>query len=418
MQLVINTPGIKLKKEYMKARKSILISTLLMAGCSLVPLPASAAIERNGRTYWTFEETWELKDAIDADAAAICEYDYGCELDYRFSLLDQPEYRMMGAMMFPSMVYMTAINPKKETIKFFYNGAGDWTTQVLTMDKQFPLQEFTTFWVEDEELNYLIQNDARKTRYHADLILSDSAAEGITPLFYGSVERNGENWFEPNKEIEISVAGSGLARNRSGFFHQIGISDGTFVGTINYSDCLKSPDYRDGMECRLMFAEDGGIWYLPFETEDKTEVETPESVPEVSEPEPLVSEVPEPEAIPEPESPKSTPESIPEIASISEPVLESTPRIAFASESTPELASEPEPVSEPELDSASALTPELDDEDDILVPFTSIPQDDDHSLDFPWWLAVILLVGDAILVWWFAPIGQGKSKKSKNFKKS
>jgi len=133
---MINTPEIKLKKEYMRVRKSILISTLLMAGCSLVPLPASAAIERNGRTYWTFEETWELKDAIDADAAAICGYDYGCELDYRFSLLDQPEYRMMGAMMFPSMVYMTAINPKKETIKFFYNGTGDWTiyiTDVLGM---------------------------------------------------------------------------------------------------------------------------------------------------------------------------------------------------------------------------------------------------------------------------------------------
>ena len=400
----------------------------------MTPLPASAAIERNGKTYWTFEETWELKDAIDAEAAALCGYDYGCELDYRFSLLDQPEYRMMGAMIFPSMVYMTAINPKKETIKFFYNGAGDWTTQVLTMDKQFPLQEFTTFWVEDEELNYSIQNDARKTRYHADLILSDSVAEGITPLFYGSVERNGENWFEPNKEIEISVAGSGLARNRSGFFHQIGVSDGTFVGTINYSDCLKSPDYRDGMECRLMFAEDGGIWYLPFGTEDETEVETPELEPEISEPEPeplepeapepepepvpLVPEVSEPEAIPEPESPKSTPESTPEIASISEPVPESTPRIAFASESTPELASEPEPVSESELDSVSALTPELDDEDDILVPFTSVPQDDDHSLDFPWWLAVILFVGDAVLVWCFAPIDLRKSKKIKNLKKS
>lgn len=263
----------------MKARKSILISTLLMAGCSLAPFPASAAVERDDRTYWTFEETWNLKTAIDDEVAAICGHDYGCELDYRFGLLDQPEYRMMGAMMFPSMVYMTAVNPKKETITLFYNDAGDWSTRALTGDRHFSLQEFTTFWVEDEDLNYSILNDARETRYYADSILSDSAAEEITPLFYGSAERDGEDWFEPNKEIEISVAGSGLARNRAGFIHQIGVSDSTFVGTFNYSDCLRSPDYRDGMECKLMYAEDGGMWYLPFavegEMEDPVLVESP-----------------------------------------------------------------------------------------------------------------------------------------------
>ena len=327
-----------------------------MAGCSLVPLPASAATERDGRTYWTFEETWDLKTAIDNEAATICGHDYGCELDYRFGLLDQPEYRMMGAMMFPSMVYMTAVNPKKETITLFYNDAGDWSTRALTEGGHFSLQEFTTFWVEDEDLNYSILNDARKTRYYADSILSDSAAEGITPLFYGSVERDGENWFEPNKEIEISVAGSGLARNRAGFIHQIGISDSTFVGTFNYSDCLRSPDYRDGMECKLMFAEDGGMWYLPFGVESETEepVPTEEAVLPVEE-ETLIDEEP---AIVEPQPEEQTSEPI-----VAEPQPEERTSEPIVAEPQPEEQA-PEPII---IESQLRSQPE-EQPDDVALP--------------------------------------------------
>ena len=323
-----------------------------MAGCSLAPFPASAAVERGGRTYWTFEETWNLKTAIDDEVAAICGHDYGCELDYRFGLLDQPEYRMMGAMMFPSMVYMTAVNPKKETITLFYNDTGDWSTRALTGDRHFSLQEFTTFWVEDEDLNYSILNDVRETRYYADSILSDSAAEEITPLFYGSAERDGEDWFESNKEIEISVAGSGLARNHAGFIHQIGVSDSTFVGTFNYSDCLRSPDYRDGMECKLMYAEDGGMWYLPFavegEMEDPVLVESP-TLEEIAPIEPSLAETeaPMPAEVPAVEGSMAAETSMP---------IEKTP-----------AAVEDVPIEMPVIEEAVGLQPEEQTPEPILV---------------------------------------------------
>lgn len=65
------------------------------------------------------------------------------------------------------------------------------------------------------------------------------------------------------------------------------------------------------------------------------------------------------------------------------------------------------PVSPQEIEKPT----EMGSEDEIEVPFAGDTMScSNEKKEFPWWLVMLLVLGDVLLVWWFAPTSNGNRK--------
>ena len=260
----------------MKTKKSLLISTLmfLAAGFSGIPKEASALVEKDGVKYWTFEEMLELDAEVNREKLEVCGADnYDCEWDFDMNLMERGGQYLVYDMFNFQQMFMTAVNPAKNTIKFFYRDE-DKMMRMFGIDEKYPLEEFIVFWTDDEIEKSYPGELLRGFRHYIEPMLNGESVDDLHPIFFGNVELNGENWFEPNKELEFTIVSDDTKDNTKGFFYQMGKSNGTFSGRIYYSDCINSADYEDGMECRLFFGgtpETLRMTYFPFREEDEEE---------------------------------------------------------------------------------------------------------------------------------------------------
>lgn len=237
----------------------ILISTLMISISALVPRAPVFAEERP--KLWSLDEIAALKVKTDAEDELICAGNWECKDNLRFGRLDsgEPIYWALEALEMSNLL-ITSINPSTETISLYFQDE-DLMMKRMGIDEPHQLTEAYMFWLEDGMLGPA--KDTIDIYNYSEAVKNEQEISGLHPLISKNEEKNGADWLPYRTEVEYSVAGSNLLENREGIIYFTVNADGLIIGLKDYSKCLNSPDYTEGMECRLMFDDSGYYAYIP-----------------------------------------------------------------------------------------------------------------------------------------------------------
>lgn len=286
-----------------------------------------------------------------------------------------------------------------------------------------PYPDFTNFSVAGPankgELYWRYNTDGREKNSLNDIFYDWKT--GDEPLIFG-------------REIEIDASGTRLLNGNNNIYTLFRDIDQYLLYDIfDYSDCVNSPEFREGMVCRGYLEERfGEIIYLPAEREEEMVPEVP-VVPAVEPEGPVVPEEPtvpeEPVVVPEepivpvvePEEPVVEPEE--PVVIVKGPVVpEKEPVVPEVKNDNQEIKNEAVRSAKSRVDVStkketareSAPAEESREEDTSSDEYVSLPLTrgegcyETIKFEFLWWLIALILVGDALIMWWFWP------EKSKN----
>lgn len=350
-----------------------LIFTALV-GCNFGAPPAHAEPMR----YWTVEELSKISLEKEAEKNAICQGDPTCEREFFENLQMEDTVENNILTMFEDYrVIISRINPSKGTVHVLYHDYDPALRRLGDVRKE-PFYQFYLVWLDsyipDPRFSY---NWAWYPPF-VDQIRRGTLSEGTHLLLSKDSAIDGEDWIIPNQEMEFTTYNNELTADYTGILHFAGVIDWWQpYEAFEYGECLESPDYQPGMECRYVFYEDYTTGYVPFKIKEKTTEDTP--------------------AVIEPVAPEAT-------TTTTEGISTSTIRVPeIISEVSQNKASET-PVNEV----ANTTEVKEDLKDSIEVPLAA-GREDDHQ--FPWWLVVFIFSGIFLILWWFVPIEHEKDEE-------
>ena len=443
------------RKAFQKPISTLIIGASVLAGGVGITSPTYATdisasavdqsllpvgTEIDGKRYWTVAEMQIASELINAKREEFCQGDRMCEEELPWQQMDEfgGIYRALDP--YENLRFMlTSVNPSANTVSFLYHDEDKMLSRMLGESVRHDIASIYAVWV-DESLGSITSTSSnwlaygQRAPYHLGTVEEVEAATHL--VFDESETELGHGWFTPNVEREYHVEGSNLIDNTNGQIHfSLNATDGGghSHGTLNYSSCLNSPDYTDGMECKLLFAEDGSSAYFPV-----TPGSTTNSEPVIDKPEPTVDPEPTPNLEPatepavednpttEPTTSDSTEISNEPTATstetkehiiysiIKEPTLiptsspsyttNTTSRVAYVTNSTTNPTTEKQGTTIlTKTDEADNATKPSEPTTDVEVPLaaTSTAAEEEHT--FPWWLIVLMFFGSAFFIfsWWF-----------------
>ncbi len=411
----------------MKRKSLYTISTLLalLGGTTAGAIPSAyAETEIYGTRYYQVPELLALNGEVEAMMGTDCAADALCADDFRWSLYGiDGKYRALEKLMSSPFV-VTAVNPDEGTIKVLYNDkAPDFYINSSRNPRQRLPHEFYAFWTE-----FGTENDPAESLeniiFHAKLNRNENrAVAGTHPLIDWNEEQMG--YFPAREETLFIIGDSEFKNNMMGrIYYSI---DSTLIGANFYSECINHADYRKGAECQVVYGENMQESYIPVGgIKDEPTLEDPETS-ETSE----TSETPaenitteEPEASEESEisdAPNLVDDDTPTTVDNDVPILvnsdtptstEDNNELSVNQTNNDRLTKnintiKTAPVPPREIEKPT----EMGSEDEIEVPFAGDTVScEKEKKEFPWWLVMLLVLGDVLLVWWFAPTSNGNRK--------
>ncbi len=367
-----------------------LISVSVFVNYSLSSF-ANAFTVSNDVEYWSTTELVELKSEVDLKKEELCRGDFDCEEDFRWNLYERGE-KYQALETFNQMIFtVTNINPERETITLRYAPYEEpWMRQFNVGQEPDEVGELYLFWL-DEGMNdptiYM-----QYTNEYVDEIKSGNTEDGLHTVLAKNHFLDGENWLPANEEIEFSIAGSNLASSKKAIiFDKIISKDPShtiLMGSIEFQECIDSPDYQPGMDCRLMISATHGPAYFPIEHEDPelVIVDAGEKLKSSKNPEPI-----------EPFRDNSSNQGI-----VATQVYSGVAKVQPSSSGN-------EKTLEPNSDSVSSVVNETE----IAVPQAgNIPSAHRSKDSIPLWIVLLLGLNGLVLLWLFLPLNK-KSKKHK-----
>lgn len=217
--------------------------------------PTHATIERDGATWWSVEELLGVYKETEAEKIAECgDVQNGCYRNKHIDLISRrPEYRALERLV-NAQLTATSINPAKEELKIIFFDRTN-SSYLDGRRDNFKIERLYLGWFERWEQQIF--------KYDYESFL-DGSVEGSHTVYYDNREKGSESLVAAEKEVSLPVSGSDLASNTSGV---LGIkslgSPFALTGSIDYSSCLNSPDYHEGMECKLYSSNKKTLTYFP-----------------------------------------------------------------------------------------------------------------------------------------------------------
>ena len=245
-------------------KRSILLLPLMVLLLSSINTNQTFAEASPPQEYWTIPELEEIGKEFDKDLEQLCGGDPRCEYERYFDLVDEkPEYRALDS--YRNMVLMvTSINVETSTVKLLFHDSIPMTSRMM---KMFGGDE--PLGVVDEV--FLAWFEREPARFNYDFFLTDDHDIETHRLFYGSTATNGEGWLPPNEEIEFKIDNAEYMLKAPHWIYYLMEGENTgVVGLHEYDRCFASPDYHEGMECRMVFTANTGYNFIPVATEAKS----------------------------------------------------------------------------------------------------------------------------------------------------
>ena len=371
-----------------------LLTTTILLGALFVSQPTFAeSTLPDGTTIWLVDEL------IDLDAEAVAELmdtcmSINCPAKYYEQVDRGGKYYALDSFR-NNQFTVTAINPEQSTMRVYLRST-NWNAQVIGYTFTNSFSGVYIMWLDpDYETTY----ERGYPSYYYDAI-SGEDVEGVHPILYGGTSIYGDRWIPADQEVNLVLPDAELYLNDTNtitFMVELDDAggDGGSYDTYDYSECINSPDYVPGMECRLAFDADMAMHYVPVWPSYDRYVEDFffESRPTFMHEETGYGETTEPiEPIEDSE----------DIVSGNAESTSEVPVEAYAEEPT-ENSTE-EPVSD--ANTTDTPEPDTDDREGPLTPTISPTAPNTGSAsrtkgaeELPWWIFPLFIVSHAIIKW-------------------
>lgn len=281
---------------------------------------------------------------------------------------DTKEEMALSHFKYEGSFIITSINPSSGVVRAVYHDL-PWPLGGAVFDREYNLDRFHFFWSEDDDDYYKVYNTPKEFE-------NGTASSKDHIIFFGDSLNNGENWFVANRELELpKIDPIDITKVQSYYFYADATNQGeigsSFSSMFDIDECVKSPKYSDGMECRLMYSAESGKTYLPFEADTKLYYKIPYRSLYIQE------------------------------DTIEQQDIDNT----STSESTPEPILNPEEL---------VVLPEKN-QTIPAAPNTGVVKEPicEKTIEFPWWITLLVAMGEVLVLWWFVPT----RKNMKNLKK-
>lgn len=350
-------------------KKIITLSTLIFGITGITNIATATSPPS---TYWTLDELAILAEEVKQNST--CEDDFCREMElWNLRQTDDKYKALSESMAIPLKI--TSFNPSKGTITIRYSTENDRlkNLHIARFDVGGPDYDFNE-----------AARDSLPLKPGTRLAVSEKEAD------------NGENWFPSNQDVTFQMIDATFGDNIAPvfwFFFDTPNTDWGWGGQYHFKECLESPDYHEGMECRLAYTKERPL-YIPAEPKPEP------IIPEPTVPEAITPAIPEP-TIPEP----ITPEPVVFGPAISESI------VATAS-LTPQSASRPTPNLVAPLVATTQVAQIPQNPDEIEIPNLGDTCRKERTIVFPWWLIVLILIGNAVILWLFWPKNPKKYQKT------
>lgn len=411
----------------------ISISAVTMACMATVPSVTVSALYQDdqGNQWWSVDELLQYGGQIDAEEDALCGDDSGCREELFFSKLDAGDHKYESLDMFrQQQFWVTSINPEAEKLDMIYFDQ-DPMLKRMGIEERDPLRYVYIAWS--------LQGKSDIGNINPDLPLESQLDLNDAQIVYaGDSTQFGPEGFPSNQVFALPINNTSLSSNTRGHLlaNTYGYDFYNASTGINYSSCLNSPDYISGESCDLMFSAGQGSRYFPHNLVNRisttTEVDTQSDLSQDG----SSGEQPS-------EASSSSPSSL-SIVSTSESKASSTqpgeatthkamatsdnvttPAVSSASISTAtndqtsttvDSTTEPNQQSDGTLEITSSAAESNNTQP--LAESIDLPKTGDlrgkceREIIFPWWLLILLMIGDAIIMWFFWPKNRKKVEKN------
>ena len=343
--------------------------TMCIIGQTFASSNASAMYREQGTTWWTTQELLDFKEQAEREELETCGNNQGCREELFFSRLESEDTRYQALeMMLQSRFVVTSINPGQEKIKVIYFDEEPMLKR-MGIEEHDPLKHIFMAWFDQD--NHAITNYSYQYPYQ------NQFPDDIHLIYIGDKETYSSTGFPANQEFELPIEVTGLSNN-----HLASIKVATFanqynsMGQANYSSCTREYDYAPEVGCRIMYsAEQGSKYFPPRETIEQNQINLTED---------SISETPD---TPTPETGElETPDNSTLLAQSSFTEDDKNEFVVTSLKNTDE------PISTIKTPETGTLTHECN-----------------KVVEFPWWLALLLMLGNATLLWLFWPKTQKNS---------
>ena len=250
-----------------------------------------AGVEIDGKHYWTVSEMMEASELVDAKRKEFCA-DHGsimCESELSMDQAIQFGGIYSALDTFDSIRFMlTSINPSRGTMKLLFRDEDKMMSQITGSPVRYSIDSLFSVWVEESLGDPAVDTRWLANGYHYPYNLGANEEEtkaASHTIIDESSSVLGAGWFTPNVEREYDARGSQIENNTGGrifFTYSTTPFGGGSQGLLSYESCINSPDYREGMECKLMYYADGFPKLLPMESVEDTQNEVTDDILEDS----------------------------------------------------------------------------------------------------------------------------------------
>ena len=375
-------------------KSPFLLTLIILLGLASKPVNATSTTLLPGdETWWSIKELATYYNQKNAEREARCYDDIACHDEALNNDLMDAEYAAGRAVFYVNRFAIASVNRETSDIEVYYNNDD------LDVSKHNP------GW-RDSDLKTLFigwfEEDSNQLFGLPDSSLLNSSGVGQHTL----ISQSNNSGVIPSQAFISIGFDNDLAENHTGLIGYAARS--TFYRgreLLDLSMCLNDPNW---VSCDLYVSSSGEAkYYVTVDLEDVG----PDLPPEIDEPHnPIDDPFVEPTIDPEPTQPEPTPENtiaasstleINQITALSEAPAEviATTITETATETPTELAPEP--------------TEKGNETSFVDIPLTSNTIENTAKKcakhEFPWWFIVLVLAGDAIIIWFFMP----KSRKTR-----
>ncbi|MBO7718235.1 hypothetical protein J6S37_01930 [Candidatus Saccharibacteria bacterium] len=378
----------------MKKLSTFLLLTLIF-GLTISPGVNAIYTDDDGATWYTVEELLDYQQEIDTELSEVCADDIGCRQDAYFSKMETKLELLALEQLAGQQFILTAINPEQEYIKTLFFGE-DMMLKRMGISEELDINQVYIGWLEDDV-----------ERIYRDGMDPDQYSNGEIPdahtIYAWKDGTEAEQLIQPDMEAELPAAN--LGTNTTGqLIYNIDSGPGKFAayGRFFYSECMTASNYLPGSECKLMTSAEKGQRYTPlletvpnsgaFGGSDDNNDDDGGLFTTVA----FGSTNPSDDPDPEEEITENGPE-------------ERTTEIAVASTNEGNIsASEGTTRDEKIAEQAKAsltVSPK--------APNTGTNTEacNQKTIEFPWWLAAMIAVGDVVVMWLFWPNNRKNRQK-------
>lgn len=236
-------------------KRSIFILTTILGGLGglFVNNNASAMVVTTiEERWWTIPEVIEINKEAEREMVERCGEDVACYETVAEEQVERDQKFLTLGIFRGFKIMVTGLNLETGEIKIFTNEDDPIAEQLTGVSGKGKIAKAGVLWLEDR---------VSHSNYSGYIWGTRESTDGMH-FFY---QYDGEELVKGKENTVLSREDLKSNPNNILEFYMIKDNGDNSVGAVNYSSCLESPNYKEGMDCQLMISENEGMDFMPID---------------------------------------------------------------------------------------------------------------------------------------------------------